>query len=326
MKRDEIAEHIDKLRRNVASVVIGLEEITDLLLVALISGGHVLLEGPPGIGKTTLAKTFAMSLGCKYKRIQMTPDLLPADILGVNVFKQNTGTWELRKGPIFSDIILVDELNRASPKVQSAFLEAMQESQVSIEGETLPLSNPFMVIATQVPYAGVGTYLLTDVQIDRFAFKIDVGYPENDSEMIILSRIDEIDKAKVSSVLSEPTLKEISKQAANVYVHQRTKQYILEIIKHLRENPFIRTGPSTRAGIWFMKGARTLALLDGRDYTIPDDVKRIAKNVLAHRIELTPQAMAEQIEVASLISDVLVQVEVPKGLISPRWKDSGLVD
>ena len=314
MEISKVQEILASIKAEVAKTVIGLEDATDILLAAMLSGGHVLIEGPAGIGKTTLAKTFAQAIGGSFKRIQMTPDLLPADVLGVNVYNQADGSWELKRGPVFCNVLLIDELNRASPKVQSAFLEVMQEKQVSIEGETLGLELPFMALATQVPNTGTGTYLLTDVQLDRFGYKLDLTYPEDSVELRVLSEIDRIECADVESVVTTGTVVNLSDRAREVFVHERVQSYIVSIVLWLRGNPAVMSGPSTRASIWLLKGARALALVNGRDYVIPDDVKHLANSILTHRVELTSMARAQDIDIVQLVVSALESISVPTSL------------
>jgi MoxR-like ATPase len=309
----DVQEKLTRVREGVAEVVVGLEDVVDTLLVALISEGHVLLEGLPGLGKTTLAKTFAQAIGGEFKRIQMTPDMLPSDVLGVNVFNQRDSTWSLRKGPVFSNILLVDELNRASPKVQSAFLEVMQEKQVTLEGERLPMKLPFMVIATQIP-GGAGTYPLTPVQVDRFSFKVSLDYPGTEDEVEVLGRIDSIETANTDPVLKPEEITDLADLARSVFVNKRVRSYIVDLVSSIRGNRHVRSGPSPRASIWLLKGSRVRALMEGRDYAIPDDVKSLASRVLVHRVELTPQAEAEDVSVEELIAEAVENTPVPKGL------------
>jgi len=308
----DIQEKLMRVKAELGKVVVGYDDVIELLLVALLSGGHVLLEGPPGIGKTTLARSFAKSIGGSFKRIQMTPDLLPSDVLGVYVYNQQTGTWSLKKGPVFANVLLIDELNRASPKVQSAFLEVMQERQVTLEGEPLPLGEPFMVLATQVPYSGMGTYMLTDVQLDRFGYKLDLSYPDKGAEMKILDSIDYIDEYEVEPVLSPEEVVALGGLVRGVYVHERVKQYIVEFTMWLRNNGNVVMGPSTRASIWLLKGSRALALVRGRDYVVPDDVKSLAYSVLKHRMSLSSTAKADNLTTLSLVQEALATVPVPK--------------
>jgi MoxR-like ATPase len=311
---DSVQARLAEIKAEVGRVVVGYEDVVDILLVAMLSGGHVLIEGPAGIGKTTLAKTFAMAIGGEFRRVQMTPDLLPADVLGVNVYNQRSGEWELKHGPIFSNVVLVDELNRASPKVQSAFLEVMQERQVTIEGVSLGVPLPFMVLATQVPFSGAGTYVLTDVQLDRFGFKVDLDYPEDDVEHRVLEEIDRIESVDVERIVEPSDIVELSKASLDIFVHERVKRYIVDLVLWLRGNPSVLMGPSTRASIWLMKGSRALAMVRGRDHVLPDDVKHLAHSILAHRLELTSTARAENVEIRDLVNRALDSIPVPKEL------------
>ena len=309
-----VADRIGEVRERVSQVIVGLEDVVEVLLVAMMSGGHVLLEGPPGLGKTTLAKTFAQTIGGTFKRIQMTPDLLPADILGVNVYNPFDSTWVLRRGPIFANVVLVDELNRASPKVQSAFLEVMQEQQVTIENETLALSSPFMVLATQLPYGEQGTYPLTSVQIDRFSYRVEVHSPDPVSEAKILGRVDMIDEMDGDVIIDSKEILELSKMARSVYVDDSVKKYIVDLVQYIRRSPHVRMGPSPRASIWLYRGSRVKAMMDGRGHVLPDDVKGLVDSVIPHRIELKPQARAGEVTPMSLVEEALEKVAVPKGI------------
>ncbi|MDG6988684.1 MAG: MoxR family ATPase [Nitrososphaerota archaeon] len=282
------------------------------MLVSLVSQGHILLQGNPGLGKTTLAKAFSETIGGDFHRVQMTPDTLPADILGTYVFDQRNSSFELRKGPIFGNVILVDELNRATPKAQAALLEAMQERQVSLEGQTMQLNEPFMVLATQVPFGAPGTYPLSEVQADRFAFSLNLGYPPFEEELKVLGSIDKIEAGHCDVVMTAKEVMRTVEAGKKVFVSDPVQRYIVSIIGHLRESPMFRVKPSARASIALLKGARALALLDGRDHVLPDDVKALAIYVLQHRAFLSAEALSEEVSPESLLKEALEKVPVPK--------------
>jgi MoxR-like ATPase len=297
----------------VSKKVIGREDAIKLMLVSLLSQGHVLLEGNPGLGKTTLAKAFSETIGAEFHRIQMTPDTLPADILGTYVFDQRNASFEFRKGPIFGNVILVDELNRATPKAQAGLLEAMQERQVSLEGQTMKFDEPFIVLATQVPFGSPGTYPLSEVQADRFAFSVFLGYPSFENELKIIGSIDAIERTECAEVMSSTDVLRAVESAKGVYVSDPAKKYIISLVTELRRSPTLRIQPSTRASIALMKGARALALIEGRDHVLPDDVKFLAPYVFHHRIFLSSEAEADEVTPHSIVEGVLEKVPVPKG-------------
>ena len=292
----------------ISKVVIGLKEAKKVLLIGLVSDGHVLLEGSPGLGKTTLAKVFSKAIGAEFKRIQMTPDLLPGDIIGTSYYDLKTGEFKVKKGPIFTNILFVDELNRASPKTQAALLEAMQERQVTIEGVTYNLPRPFMVIATQVP-GSIGTYQLTETQIDRFAMSIRMSYPSRDEEIKIISNIDSIEEMRVKQVISIDELIRLQDSSKEVYVDSRVKSYIVEIVNRIREIKELNYPLSPRASIWLYKASRANAILSGREYVIPDDIKEVSRFVFSHRISLSPEA---ELDTYDIINRVLEEIPVPK--------------
>ena len=308
----EVNEITKRIVDEVSQIVVGKKREIEMLLVALLCEGHVLLEGVPGIGKTLLAKTFAQAIGGSFRRIQMTPDLLPADITGSQVYNPKDGIFTLRKGPVFANVILADELNRASPKTQAAMLEVMQERQVTIEGASLAVDRPFTVFGTQVPYGSAGTYPLTGVQIDRFAFKIGVGYPSVEEEVEIISRIDAIEQSIAENVTNPQEMVNLINGVREVHVSDRVKQYIVNLIGGLRANEDVGAGPSPRASIWLFKGSRAKAILDGRDYVIPDDVKFAAPYVLEHRVIRRPELEVAGISVGEMVNTVLASTPVPK--------------
>ena len=312
MEQIELHKLLEKILDSASEIIIGKKDVLEAIMVAILSEGHILLEGVPGVGKTLIAKTIAQLIGGEFKRIQMTPDLLPADIIGTNIYNPQAATFTLKKGPIFANIILTDELNRASPKTQSALIEAMQEKQVTIEGQTLPLPTPFLVIATQTPYEVAGTYPLSEVQIDRFALKIEVTYPNQQEEIEIITKIDHIERAEIQPVTTPQQVAQLIEETRRIYVAENLKQYIVNIVNNIRKNPYVKMGPSPRASIWLMKGARALALLNRRNYITPDDIKKLAPLAISHRLVLTTEAETEEITPQQIIQEALKQTPVPK--------------
>ena len=302
----------DLLIENIGRVIVGKRETVELALVALISGGHVLIEDVPGVGKTMLVRSIATSTGCDYRRMQFTPDLLPSDVTGASVFNQKTGDFEFRPGPIMAQIVLADEINRATPKTQSALLEAMGEQQVTVEGVTRKLPNPFMVLATQNPIEYEGTFPLPEAQLDRFFMRISLGYPDPEQEVAIMEgreHVDPIDELK--PICTPDDITNLQTRADNVYIDVLVKQYIVELANATRQHPEAALGVSPRASINLMKGGKALAMLRNRDYVIPDDIKEIASATLAHRVLLTPSAKMREVTQETVVADVLSQVSVP---------------
>lgn len=302
---------IERVVSEVERFIVGKREAIRMMLTALISEGHILLEGPPGTAKTLMAKTFAQSIGASFTRIQMTPDTLPADILGTVVYDVKSGEFHVKKGPIFANIVLIDELNRAPPKTQAAFLEVMQERQVTIEGVSYPLERPFLVLATQVPYGSPGTYPLTEVQADRFAYKVKMTYATPEEEMKILELADFIEAGGVIQVADKRQILDLIEEARKVHVSEPVRRYIVDLITGLRGNSALMEGPSARASIWMMKASRAYALINGRNYVIPDDVKAVAPHVLRHRLQLRRELLEEANE-DQLIMEALSATPVPK--------------
>lgn len=307
-----IKEAADKVRANIGKVIVGKEEVIDLVLVALLCEGHVLIDDIPGIGKTTLAKAVAKSLGCSFGRIQFTPDLLPSDITGVNFFNQKKGEFEFRPGPIIAQIVLADEINRATPRTQSALLEAMQERQITVDGETTTLPSPFMVIATQNPIELEGTFPLPEAQVDRFLLRIKLGYPSESEEERILLRFEREDPlSSLEAVLSAEELLQLKSLTETVNVEDSLGSYIVGIARATRHHAAIELGASPRATLALYKTARAFAAMNGRDYVIPDDVKRLAPHVLAHRLVLSSQVRLRGRSGEDLVSEILTSVAVP---------------
>jgi MoxR-like ATPase len=305
---------IISLRKEINRVIIGQSYMVDRLLIGMLTGGHILLEGVPGLAKTLTASTIAEVIGVKFNRIQFTPDLLPSDILGTEVYRQNTGEFVIKKGAIFSNLILADEINRAPAKVQSALLEAMEEKQVTIGDQTYPLERPFLVIATQNPLEQQGTYALPEAQQDRFMLKLKVDYPSRTEESEIIERFSmkKYEVPILTKQLCGKDILELRDIISNIYVDQHIKNYVLDIVFKTREaNEYIECGASPRASINLIKAAKGKAFLEGRDYVVPDDVKAIVYDVLRHRILLSYEAEAEDLTVEDIITGILEQINLP---------------
>jgi MoxR-like ATPase len=301
-----------KIKENVGKVILGKDEIIDLLMTALISGGHVLLEDVPGVGKTTMAKALAKSISCDFKRIQFTPDLLPTDLTGINYFNQKAGEFEFRKGPLFTNILLADEINRATPRTQSSLLECMEERQISVEGDTHKLEKPFFVLATQNPIENYGTFPLPEAQLDRFLMKVKMGYPERAEEQKILDLFDKQSPLEdLTAVCSSEDIINMQQQYVEVTVNKDVSAYILDIIEATRNHESIELGASPRASIALYKAAQAYAYINGRKYVRPDDIIYLAPTILSHRIILKGLSKHRKTEAAILINEIISSISVP---------------
>lgn len=296
---------------NISKVIIGKEKVIGLVLTSILAGGHVLLEDVPGTGKTMLAKTFARSIDATFSRIQFTPDLLPSDVTGINYYNQKEQKFVFRQGPVFSNIILADEINRATPRTQSALLECMEERQVTVDGETYELSAPFVVIATENPVETAGTYQLPEAQLDRFLMKISVGYPDKQEEIAILDRfLMESPLEKVQAVCSREQIIEMQREAKQVYVHPAIMSYVVDIVEKTRKHANIAIGVSPRGTITMINAARAYAYIQNRSYVVPEDIKSLSVPVFAHRLVLK-NSMTRDDNREQLMEDITASVEVP---------------
>lgn len=299
------------LLENISKVIVGKEEVIKLLLAALLADGHVVLEDVPGTGKTRLAKSLAASLDGSFRRIQFTPDLLPGDVTGMNVFNRKSGEFELRKGPVFTNVLLADEINRATPRTQAGLLESMEERQVTIDGETYSLEDPFFVIATQNPIETAGTYPLPEAQLDRFMMRLSVGLPSKEEEIAILNRFMKEDPYEnLQPVLSLSDLAEMKEAVKEVFVHPEIEKYMVEIVSGTRKRDRVIIGASPRAALALLRACKAYAALSGRSYCIPDDVKDLAVPVLAHRLKLS-YGYGGSREAENVVREMIEEIPAP---------------
>jgi MoxR-like ATPase len=302
---------IAELQASLGKVILGKEEVLRQVIVALLGGGHILMEDVPGVGKTTLAKALARCLSAEFRRVQFTPDLLPTDILGCSIYNPRDGSFTFKKGPIFTNILLGDEINRASPRTQSSLLEAMSEGQVSIEGRTYPLPPPFVVIATQNPVEFHGTYPLPEAQLDRFAMRIDLGFPEQDQEVeVLFSQVHHHPLDDLEPVADCQTILELQQSVRSVRVERGLARYIVDLARATRQHPTLKLGCSPRGTLILFRMTQARALVLGRDYAIPEDVKAVAVSTLAHRLALETKAKYSGVEKADVVREILGQVPV----------------
>jgi MoxR-like ATPase len=314
-----VAATAEALQSNIDRVIVGKAAVVELLLVALFSHGHVLLEDVPGLGKTTLAKALARSLGCVFQRLQFTPDLLPSDITGVNIFNQKTGEFEFRPGPVMAQIVLADEINRAGPRTQSALLEAMEERQVTVDGQTRLLPRPFLVIATQNPIELEGTFPLPEAQLDRFLLRLSLGYPEAADEREILRRFRTADPlADLAPVASGDQVAALNAIVRQVHVSAAVEGYILALVRATRDNPAVALGASPRGALALLRCSQALAAIRGRDFVVPDDVQALIAPTLAHRLIPSGQSRLRGKAVSDILREVVGRVPVP---VEERWSE-----
>ena len=309
---EKVRDTAGRIVENVERVIIGKHAKVQLTVIGLLAQGHLLIEDVPGVGKTMLAKSLSRSIGCSFKRIQFTPDMLPSDVTGVSIFNQKSREFEFRPGPIHAQIVLTDEINRATPKTQAALLEAMQERQVTVDGTTYPLERPFLVLATQNPIEYEGTFPLPEAQLDRFLLRISLGYPEKDDEIEILDSqqyrhpVDQIEQ-----VVTVEELLEMQERIKDVYVDPLIKSYIVELVRQTRRHPDVYLGASPRGSLALYHAGQARAAILGRDYVIPDDIKTLAPAALAHRIIIGPAARIKDVDARSVVQEIMKGVPVP---------------
>jgi MoxR-like ATPase len=308
-----------KITDNVEKVIVGKHESVQLTAIALLCSGHVLIEDVPGTGKTMLAKSVSKSLGCKFRRIQFTPDMLPSDVTGVSVFNQKTREFEFRPGPVMAQIVLTDEINRATPKTQSALLEAMEERQITVDGVTYPLEQPFLVLATQNPIEYEGTFPLPEAQLDRFMMRISLGYPSSDDEITMLdSQQHAHPVTRIDQVVSGEELIQAQQRIKDVYINDLVKEYIVKLVNASRKHPDVYLGSSPRGSIALYKTGQAYAAIQGRDYVIPDDIKALAMVTLAHRLIISPSARIKNVDPRAVVQEILDSTPVPGARARPQ--------
>ena len=313
---ENLKNSVVKIKEELGKIIVGQENFIDLLLVALLADGHVLIEGVPGVAKTITAKLLAKTIATNFSRIQFTPDLMPSDVLGTSVLNMKTSEFEFKEGPIFSNLVLIDEINRAPAKTQAALFEVMEERQISIDGHTFKMKPPFMVLATQNPIEQEGTYALPEAQLDRFLFKIDVGYPNLEEEILILKthqdRKGVLPQTLITSLLSESDLLAYKRKIFDILVEDKIMTYIAQLITKTRNHPHLYLGGSPRASIAVLNASKAFAAINGRDFVIPEDIKKVLYPVLRHRIILTPEREMEGMTTDKVIEIIVQSVEVPR--------------
>jgi MoxR-like ATPase len=311
-----LTEAVNGIKNELNQIVFGQEEVIDLILIGLLSDGHVLIEGVPGVAKTMITKLLGKVLNLSFKRIQFTPDLMPSDVLGTSIFNPKTLDFEYKPGPVFGNIVLIDEINRAPAKTQAALFELMEERQITIDGNTYPMANPFIVLATQNPIEQEGTYRLPEAQLDRFLFKVNVGYPSLDEELLMLKKFNYESYSSIMDtimpVLDARILKELRQVVRKVMIDENILKYITLLIQATRNYKMLELGASPRASIALMLASKAKAALSGRDFVIPEDVKNIAKPTLRHRIILTPDAEMEGVNADEVLDNIFSKIEVPR--------------
>ncbi len=311
-----LRESVENIKREIAKVIVGQDRMIDLLVTAILADGHVLIEGVPGVAKTLTAKLLARIVDTDFARIQFTPDLMPSDILGTSVFNMKSSEFEFRAGPIFSNIILIDEINRAPAKTQAALFEVMEERQITVDGTTSKMEEPYMVLATQNPIEQEGTYRLPEAQLDRFLFKINVGYPKLDEEIRILESHHQNknlkDLSTITPVLKPKDILDYREKVSTIHLDNNLLKYIAQIVAQTRENNALYLGASPRASVYLMNGAKAYAALQGRDFVTPEDVKSLVNPVLNHRVILTPEKEMEGLGAEDILNQVTESVEVPR--------------
>lgn len=311
-----LQQAVSSIKREVNKIIVGQEGMIELLIAAILADGHVLIEGVPGVAKTLTAKLLSRTMAVGFSRIQFTPDLMPSDIIGTSIFNLKTSEFEFKKGPLFSNIVLIDEINRAPAKTQSALFEAMEERQITVDGKTYPLTAPFMVLATQNPIEHEGTYRLPEAQLDRFIFKIEVDYPSLEDETKIISeyhaRKNMVDVNSVNAVMNAAGVKDFRAKVSSLHIDSNLISYIAKIVNQTRNNSSLYLGASPRASLSILSTAKAIAAMNGRDFVTPDDIKFVATPVLNHRVMLTPEKEMEGISSKDVISQIIEKIEVPR--------------
>lgn len=312
----ELQQAVSTIKQEINKIIVGQDDMIELLIAAILADGHVLIEGVPGVAKTLTAKLLSKTMAIGFSRIQFTPDLMPSDIIGTSIFNLKTSEFEFKKGPLFSNIILIDEINRAPAKTQSALFEAMEERQITVDGKTYPLTAPFMVLATQNPIEHEGTYRLPEAQLDRFIFKIEVDYPSLDDEIKIISeyhaRKNTVDINCVNAVINAGNIKDFRAKVSSLHIDPNLISYIAKIVNQTRNNASLYLGASPRASLSILSTAKAIAAIRGRDFVTPEDIKFVTTPVLKHRVMLTPEKEMEGISSTDVIKQIVEQIEIPR--------------